>query len=597
VIVNWGGSEVLATIYRPDGSLYGEYQSGTPPIDVRIPNPEPGTWRCAVTAIDIPYNNYPIAVVAAIAPNEGPVAEANGPYSGTVGNLINVTAGGSYDPNGNIVSYEWDWNGDGIFDQGTDSDTLSHAWDHPYTGNIWLRVSDGEGVSATDNAYIQVEGIIGPVDTDGDGVADSADNCLAVPNPDQADADGDGLGNACDNCANIANMDQIDSDGDGLGDACDNEAPFVQDQTVITDEDSSVGISLVGIDPDNNPLSFSIVNGPSHGTLNGGGGSLTYTPNLNYYGDDSVSFKANDGTADSNIATVSISILPVNDAPVAEDLQVTTNEDAPVDVGLVGHDVEGDPLSFSVVSNPSYGTLSWTADRLIYTPIADFNGTDSFTFRVSDGTEASEIASVQITINPVDDPPIISVDPESQVVQYSDPISPVKISAFDIDSPNLTISAPGLPDGLTVSLKTCVNDAGSVSCEWVLDGCALIPAGMHDFTLAVNDGEMQTGTKVTINVEHEDMDICFDEDNPVAVQVAEPGGKSGLFALAVSAWEFDDPLALPGQIDLAGVEMTLVPVGPGLPVSPVECTRDLDGTDYDATLAVTCAFSGVPVNV
>ncbi len=154
------------------------------------------------------------------------------------------------------------------------SHTLSHAWDHPYAGNIWLRVTDGEGISATDYAHVQVEGVIGPVDTDGDGVTDSADNCAAVPNPDQADADGDGLGNACDNCPSVSNMEQTDSDGDKIGDACDNEPPFVQDQTVITDEDSSMGIILAGIDPDNNPLSFSIISGPSHGTLSGDAGNL-----------------------------------------------------------------------------------------------------------------------------------------------------------------------------------------------------------------------------------------------------------------------------------------------------------------------------------
>jgi len=67
LIPNWGGSELAVSVFRPDGSFYGTYQSTHPPIIVNIPDPEVGTWRCEVTAIDVPYNNYPIALVAAVA--------------------------------------------------------------------------------------------------------------------------------------------------------------------------------------------------------------------------------------------------------------------------------------------------------------------------------------------------------------------------------------------------------------------------------------------------------------------------------------------------------------------------------------------------
>src|SRR5213594_3065959 len=65
------------------------------------------------------------------------------------------------------------------------------------------------------------------VDTDGDGVVDSADNCPTVYNPDQADVDGDGVGDACDNCVKTFNPEQLDTDGDGLGDLCDDKTEKV----------------------------------------------------------------------------------------------------------------------------------------------------------------------------------------------------------------------------------------------------------------------------------------------------------------------------------------------------------------------------------
>ena len=157
IILNWAGSEMKVTLYEPNGSVYGEYQSTEPPINVEIPNPTEGTWKCEVTAVDVPHDNYPFALVAGISPNESPVADANGPYSGAVDSPITFDASGSYDPDGNIVSYEWDWDGDGNFDESTDSDTITHTWIEPHSGAIVLRVKDNEGATSTDSAYVEVD--------------------------------------------------------------------------------------------------------------------------------------------------------------------------------------------------------------------------------------------------------------------------------------------------------------------------------------------------------------------------------------------------------------------------------------------------------
>ena len=156
IIVNWGGSEVLAQVFRPDGSLYDGLQLQTPPIVFQIPNPELGVWKVKVTAVETPYDNYPIAVVAAITPNAVPVADAGGPYAGSVGEALTFDARNSSDTNGQIVRYEWDWNYDGTFDQSVTTDMIAHTWTAPYDGWIQLRVTDNEGAQGYAYAYVKI---------------------------------------------------------------------------------------------------------------------------------------------------------------------------------------------------------------------------------------------------------------------------------------------------------------------------------------------------------------------------------------------------------------------------------------------------------
>jgi subtilisin family serine protease len=133
--------------------------------------------------------------------------------------------------------------------------------------------------------------------------------------------------------------------GFGLVDADEaaNHPPAAEDQAVTTDEDTSVGIILTASDPDGDPLTYSVVDGPANGTLSGSAPNLTYTPDPDFNGSDSFTFKANDGLADSNVATVSISVTPVNDPPLADDQPVTTAEDTAVSITLTGSDPDGDP--------------------------------------------------------------------------------------------------------------------------------------------------------------------------------------------------------------------------------------------------------------
>jgi hypothetical protein len=110
---------------------------------------------------------------------------------------------------------------------------------------------------------------------------------------------------------------------------------------------------------------------------------------------------ANDGLVDSNVATVSITVSGVNDAPVAADGSLSTDEDAAAAVTLSGSDVDGDALSYAVVDGPSNGSLSGTAPDLTYTPDPGYVGSDVFTFVANDGLVDSNVATVSITVTEV----------------------------------------------------------------------------------------------------------------------------------------------------------------------------------------------------
>src|SRR5262249_39283892 len=122
-------------------------------------------------------------------------------------------------------------------------------------------------------------------------------------------------------------------------------------------------------------------------------------------------YKANDGALDSNVATVSITVRPVNDAPVARNDSFATDEDTALTVaapGVLGNDtdVDGDPLKAILVSGPSHGSAAPHSNRsFLYTPGANYNGADSFTYKANDGAADSNVVTVAITVNPVNDPP------------------------------------------------------------------------------------------------------------------------------------------------------------------------------------------------
>jgi gliding motility-associated-like protein len=214
-----------------------------------------------------------------------------------------------------------------------------------------------------------------------------------------------------------------------------NDPPIANSQSVTTAEDVAVPVNLTGSDVDANPLTYAIVAAPLHGVLSGTGSALTYTPAANYNGPDNFTFRVNDGIVNSNVATVSITITSVNDAPTASAQSVTTNEDVPKAITLSGNDIEGSALTYTVVAPPAHGTLTGTAPSLTYTPALNYNGPDNFTFKVNDGSVDSNIATVTITVVPVNDRPVATG--QSVNYLYNTPKA-VALTGSDVEGDPLT---------------------------------------------------------------------------------------------------------------------------------------------------------------
>lgn len=201
-----------------------------------------------------------------------------------------------------------------------------------------------------------------------------------------------------------------------------NDAPTfdpISNQTV--DEDSSsqnIPITNVSPGPADEASQTVAISATSSNTsiipdpsVSGAGSTrtLTYTPVENANGTATITVVANDSQSQNNTfsRTFSITVNPVNDAPVVTDSSVSATEETPVVISLSGTDVDGNTLAYSAVSDPSHGTLSAvTGNQITYTPNASYLGTDSFTFKANDGVGDSNTATITITIQDITSPTV-----------------------------------------------------------------------------------------------------------------------------------------------------------------------------------------------
>jgi tetratricopeptide (TPR) repeat protein len=332
-----------------------------------------------------------------LSPNDSPpIAEAGTDKTVNAASLVNLDGSSSRDPNDNdrITSYRWEQTGGSPQIELSDPNSASPTFTAPNVTSdtrftFRLTVTDERGQSADDNVEITVK----PV------------RLVTLPIPT-------------------------------------NEVPVANNKDdVTTNQNTPAQITLSASDANNDPLEFTISSFPSHGSLSGFDtsttGAVTYTPNQDYVGKDSFTFKATDNKGSvSNTATVSITVMPApNNIPTvpADQSIIVTEEDTSIPITLGANDADSsDTLTFSIVSQPSHGSLSGIAPNLVYAPQQNYVGDDSFTYRVNDGKVDSNIGTVTINVRGVNDRPTANAGID-QIVNSGDTVTLNGDASTDID--------------------------------------------------------------------------------------------------------------------------------------------------------------------
>lgn len=255
---------------------------------------------------------------------------------------------------------------------------------------------------------------------------------------------------------------------------------------------------------------------PAHGTATiSGTTQVVYTPTQDYNGSDSFSYTASDGnggTPSGRTATVELSIKPINDAPDTVDDSVVTDEDTAVEIRVLTNDsdTEGDALTIVGLGQSRHGTVMTTTNTTIrYTPTADYNGADDFSYTISDGNGGTDTATVEVTVEPVDDPPEGVRDAtilRSQTTQRLATTASAELDVLandqDVDGDLVNVQTVGPAINGTVSLP----DPGyPVKSKKITYTPAQAFTGTDVFTYTATDGAFTDIATVTVTVVMEEV--------------------------------------------------------------------------------------------
>jgi LPXTG-motif cell wall-anchored protein len=299
--------------------------------------------------------------------------------------------------------------------------------------------------------------------------------------------------------------------------------PVGVNDSANTSEDQPVAIDVLSndSDPDNDPLTVTrIISGPSDGSVQiGAGGSITYTPDPNFNGQDSFTYEVCDNQTPPlcDSATVSVAVSPVNDAPIAQPDAGTVSEDGSTNVAVLSNDsdVEGQTLTVTSVTQGTNGAVSINPNGTVsYVPGPDFAGTDSFTYTVCDNGSPSQCdtTTVTMTVTPVNDPPIARDDLASTFKGTAVSI-PVLDNDSDIETPNgsLVITTAG----------GAIHGSASIQGAEILYTPDAGYIGSDSFTYTIQDEGGATST-ATVNVTVADQSAAPVAQND-AISVDEDG--------------------------------------------------------------------------
>lgn len=285
-----------------------------------------------------------------------------------------------------------------------------------------------------------------------------------------------------------------------------NVAPLAIDDAYTTTEDVALSVPAAGVlindtDPNGDLLTAVKDSDPISGTLMlSADGSLVYTPALDYSGVATFTYHAHDGTESSNIATVVITTMAENDAPVAWGDAYSTIEDMPMFVPPPGvldndEDVDGDLLTAVKDSDPVSGTLTLNADgSVIYTPIPDYYGVVTFTYHAHDEIEDSNVVTVLITVRGENDAPLAVDNVYTTTKDATLIVPPPGVLGNDEDADDDLLMAIGESEPISGTLALSAD--GSFAYTPTLDYC-----GVVTFTYYAHDGDLESNVAtVTITM-------------------------------------------------------------------------------------------------
>ncbi|WMS43959.1 tandem-95 repeat protein [Acuticoccus sp. MNP-M23] len=326
-------------------------------------------------------------------------------------------------------------------------------------------------------------------------------------------------------------------------------------------------------DADGDALSIAAVGNPQNGTAALVAGNIVYTPDADFAGTDTFTYTVDDGAGGTATGTITVTVAGVNDAPMANDIAFTLDEDGShlitnAELQALGADPDGDVLNFNIGDGPTLGALTWTAEGLLYTPDADLSGPDVFTLAVSDG-EFSATSTIGMTVRPVNDAPTltgfaIELDEDTT---HRIPLADILDRASDVDGDILTVTAVAATNG-TATLGA--------------DGIVYTPhadfAGIDQIAVTISDGAGGTANaEVSVSVRPVN-------DAPVAGDTAftaEAGSavRIDIAALLAAGSDADgDTLALTGFG--TGANGTLVQEGDALVYTPADGFTGTDTIAY-----------------
>ncbi|MFH1217245.1 MAG: Ig-like domain-containing protein [Pseudomonadota bacterium] len=276
-----------------------------------------------------------------------------------------------------------------------------------------------------------------------------------------------------------------------------NDPPVFISTSFSADENQILNETLTATDVDNAPIDliFRLGSGTSNGlTVVNANGSFQYTPNPDWNGSDSFTVFVNDGTADSLETTITITVIPANHAPIANDLTFSTDADIPFYGQLAGSDVDDDPIFYSLITTGNLGTATIISGdgQFHYTPNPGVVGIDTFTFVATDGRLDSTPATVTVVIGEVNSVPVAH-DGLLDVVLNTPASGRLTMTDFDTtDTHTFSIVAPG-SSGTIVITDPATGAYTYTPFDWTI--------GVDIFTFMVNDGKDDSNiAQVTVTI-------------------------------------------------------------------------------------------------